>query len=160
MHQPENVCTGRRLVSCDQAPNTIELTGGIALKVHLAEATVLIGRALNNGGRTVQVASYQSLQELLARLEKWVVEAFAPGELQTPLESLIKELLLREVDVSAEVIRKERAQATLAYIQLCQKTGFAVPEQLRSSVIIWRESERSEQVQHVLGVVAEKLVPR
>lgn len=131
------------------------------MKEHVAETGSLSSKALINGGRSVQIALYQGLQLLFTRLEQWISQGsgnLEPGDLQAPLEGLVEKLVLREVDVSVEAIRKENAQSTVAYIQLCQKAGFKVPERLGESVKNWWENERSEPVRRMLGQAVEKLM--
>lgn len=124
--------------------------------------TSLVHKALGNGDRSVQIALFQGLQSLLTRLDRWIAQSddtFKQAELQTSLESSVEELLLRKVDVSVEAIRKERAQATLAYAQL-SKAGYMAPERLRQTVATWWEKERSETVRRVLWKAVEILTPR
>lgn len=132
------------------------------LQDHLVEMTSLVHKALGNGDRSVQIALFQGLQSLLTRLDRWIAQSddtFKQAELQTSLESSVEELLLRKVDVSVEAIRKERAQATLAYAQL-SKAGYMAPERLRQTVATWWEKERSETVRRVLWKAVEILTPR
>lgn len=74
--------------------------------------------------------------------------------------TLAGDLLNREVDVSVETIRKERAQAAIAYIVLCQQRGLEMHGALRESVQNWRAGERSGPVQQILDQALAKLVPR
>lgn len=73
---------------------------------------------------------------------------------------LAGELLVREVDVSVEAIRRERAQASVAYIVLSQQRGLEVNGALRESIQTWRAGERSGQVQQILDQGLAKLASR
>ena len=73
---------------------------------------------------------------------------------------LAGELLAREVDVSVEAIRRERAQASVTYIVLSQQRGFEVNRALRESIQTWRAGERSGQVQQILDQGLAKLASR
>lgn len=122
----------------------------------------IVDKALRNGGRTVQVPLYEELRQLLTRLEEWTSppdgrEADVHS-LQGPLSTLAGELLTREIDVSVETIRTERAQAAVAYIVLSQQRGFEINEAIRQSIQTWRAGERSGPVQQILDQALAKLI--
>jgi len=71
---------------------------------------------------------------------------------------LAGELLTREIDVSVETIRTERAQAAIAYIVLSQQRGFEINEALCQSIQSWRARERSGPVQQILDQALAKLI--
>ena len=135
------------------------------LRNYLAEATSLVSRALDNGGRNVQIALFLGLQTFFTRLDRWGSQdddndqqqhRGGIAEVQVALGATVEGLLLREIDVSVETIRKERAQATLSYAQLGQKAGGpGLSEQLRQSTRAWWETERSETVRRLLGKTLE-----
>lgn len=106
----------------------------------------------------MQITLYKGLQVFLSGLDEWAShESSNLADLEASLRELVQELMLREIDASVEAIRQERAQAALAYVQFCEKAGFDVPEQLRLSIIGWREQERSESVKRVLRKAEELL---
>ena len=121
-------------------------------------------KALRNGGRTVQLPLYEELRLLLTRLDEWTSpqdgQTVDVHVLQEPLTVLAGELLAREVDVSVEAIRRERAQASVAYIVLNQQRGLEVNGALRESIQRWRAGERSGQVQQILDQGLAKLASR
>lgn len=136
----------------------------IAIQTYLTDLIPLAEKALRNGGRTVQLPLYEELRLFLTRLDEWTSpqdnQSVDVPSLQGPLMTLAGELLNREVDVSVETIRKERAQAAIAYIVLCQQRGLEMHGALRESVQNWRAGERSGPVQQILDQALAKLVPR
>ena len=101
---------------------------------------------------------------LLARLDEWTSPHDGQNVdvhvLKEPLTALAGELLAREVDVSVEAIRRERAQASVTYIVLSQQRGFEVNGALRESIRTWRAGERSGPVQQILDQGLAKLASR
>lgn len=137
----------------------------IAIQTYLTDMIPLVDKALRNGGRTVQLLLYEELRLLLNRLDEWTSpqdnQSVDVPSLQGPLATLAGALLNREVDVSVETIRKERAQAVVAYIVLCQQRGLEMNGGvLRESVQNWRAGERSGPVQQILDQALANLVPR
>lgn len=144
-----------------QCVNSAAYVSG-AVQTYLTDLIPVADKALRNGGRTVQAPLYEELRQLLTRLEEWT----SPSDgrcvdvhsLQEPLSTLAGELLTREIDVSVETIRTERAQAAIVYIVLSQQRGFEVNEALRQSIQTWRAGERSGPVQQILDQALAKLI--
>lgn len=134
----------------------------LAIQKYLLDSIPIADKALTNGGRTVQLPFYEELGQLLARFDEWT----SPQEgrkvdvhsLQGPLSTLAEELLAREIDVSVESIRRERAQTVVVYIVLCQQRGLEVNNVVRESAQTWRAGERSGPVQQILDQALAKLV--
>lgn len=138
-------------------------TSHIAIQTYLTDLIPITDKALKNGGRTVQLPLYEELRLLLTRLDEWTSHDGQNVDvhvLQEPLTALAGELLAREVDVSVEAIRRERAQASVTYIVLSQQRGFEVNGALRESIQSWRAGERSGQVQQILDQGLAKLASR
>lgn len=139
-------------------------TSHIAIQTYLTDLIPIADKALKNGGRTVQLPLYEELRLLLTRLDEWTSPHDGQNVdvhvLQEPLTVLAGELLAREVDVSVEAIRRERAQASVTYIVLSQQRGFEVNGALRESIQAWRAGERSGQVQQILDQGLAKLASR
>lgn len=116
---------------------------------------------MTNGGRAVQLPFYEELRQLLTRLDGWTSlqedRKVDVHSLQSPLSTLAQELLAREIDVSVESIRRERAQTVVVYITLCQQRGLEVNNVVRESVQTWRTAERSGPVQQILDQALAKL---
>ncbi|BCR84994.1 ECM29 family proteasome component [Aspergillus chevalieri] len=133
-----------------------------AIQTYLTDLIPVVDKALRNGGRTVQVPLYEELSQLLTRLEEWTSPTDGRGvdvhSIQGPLSMLAGELLTREIDVSVETIRTERAQAAIAYIVLSQQRGFEINEALCQSIQSWRARERSGPVQQILDQALAKLI--
>lgn len=128
---------------------------------YLAEITPLLNKALSHGGRKVQVTLYEQLQQVFRGLETWAPHRGSEEpdlrELQGPLSALAGEMFAREIDVSAEAIRKGRAEAAVGYISLCQGHGMEVYGGLREEMQRWRAGERSGPLQSLLDRGMEKL---
>lgn len=133
----------------------------LAIQKYLVDSIPVADKALRNGSRAVQLPLYEELRLLLTRIDEWT----SPQEgrkvnvhsLQDPLSTLAKELVIREIDVSVEAIRRERAQTAVAYIVLSQQRGLEVNSAVRESVQAWRAGERSGPVQQILDQALTKL---
>lgn len=122
--------------------------------------TSMIGLALGNGGRHVQIVLYEELDGFFTGVHDWVSEDSKKpdsSKLEEPLTGLAEELLLRQIDSSVEKIRASRAQAVLAYISLSQAAGLQVVKGLGETIKTWREGERSRPVQQRLEEALRKL---
>ena len=136
----------------------------LAIQKYLVGSIPIADKALSHGSRTVQLPLYEELRLLLTRLDEWT----SPQEgrkvdvhsLQEPLSTLAKELLIREIDVSVETIRRERAQSAVAYIVLSQQRGLEINNAIRESVQTWRAGERSGPVHQILDQALAKLAPQ
>ncbi|KAL4896414.1 proteasome component [Aspergillus ambiguus] len=124
------------------------------VNAYLAEITPLLNQALSNGGRKVQVTLYEQLQRVFGALETWAPQRGSEEpdlrDMQGSLSTLAGGMFAREVDVSAEAIRKGRAEAAASYLSLCQRNGLEVYSEFPGLIQTWREGERSGPVQNIL----------
>jgi proteasome component ECM29 len=128
------------------------LTEYSAIIGYVSDVKRLVHKALDHGDRNVQVTLYEELRSFFGRTATWASQGDEPKlrELQEPLAALAGEMFSREIDVSAEAIRRERAEAAVSYITLCKHTGLEINGELRGLLKAWREVERSGPVQQVL----------
>lgn len=121
----------------------------------------MIGIALGDGGRHVQITLYEELQGFFIRINDWVSqdsnEKTNLRKLEEPLTGLAEGLLSRQIDASIERIRKNRAQAALAYISLSQQVRLKVFKGFDEFIKTWRDGERSRPVQQTLEETLWKL---
>ncbi|KAF9886201.1 proteasome component M29 [Aspergillus nanangensis] len=131
------------------------------INTYLKEIKPLLQKALSNGGRSVQVTLYEQLGMVFRRLETWAPQRGGEEpdlrEMQGPLAALVEEMFSREIDASAETIRRERAQAVTSYISLCHQSGLKVYDGLPGLIQSWRAGERSGPLQHILDQALDKM---
>ncbi|RJE26584.1 Proteasome component Ecm29 [Aspergillus sclerotialis] len=131
-------------------------------KEYLTRMTSMIGIALGDGGRHVQITLYEELQAFFIRIHDWVSqdsnEKTDLRKLEEPLTGLAEQMFSRQIDASIERIRKNRAQAALAYISLSQQVRLMVFKGLDEFLKTWRDGERSRPVQETLEEALCKLV--
>ncbi|KAF5865639.1 proteasome component M29 [Aspergillus alliaceus] len=128
---------------------------------YVSEIKRLILKILSRGGRNVQLTLYEELRMFFSRVATWASASHSEDklrEIQKPLTSLAGEMFSREIDGSAEAIRRERAQAAASYIALCKQTGLEISEDLFRLFKTWREGERSGPVQQILDQALAKLI--
>ncbi|KAE8414924.1 proteasome stabiliser-domain-containing protein [Aspergillus pseudocaelatus] len=131
---------------------------------YVSDVKRLLHEALDNGGRNVQITLYEELRMFSSRVSTGVLESQDKGpklrELQISLAALASEMLSRQIDVSAEAIRRERAQAAMSYITFCKQLdiGLDIDGELCGLLKTWRESERSGPVQQVLDQALARLM--
>ncbi|KAF7597423.1 proteasome component M29 [Aspergillus hancockii] len=131
-----------------------------AVNGYMSDVKRLVHKALDHGGRNVQATLFEELRMFFGRATTWASEGDESKlrELQKPLATLAGEMFSREIDVSAEAIRGERAQAAVSYITLCQHSGLEINGEIQGWLKAWREVERSGPVQQVLDQAQSKLV--
>lgn len=140
------------------------LTIYTATNNYVSDIKRLLHETFDNGGRNVQITLYEELRMFYSRLTTGVLESQDKGpklrELQISLTALAGEMLSRQIDVSAEAIRRERAQAAMSYITLCKQLdiGLDIDGELCGMLKTWRESERSGPVQQVLDQALTRLM--
>lgn len=116
----------------------------------------IIDTALGHGGRSVQITLYEESQGFFTRTKQRISQGDGGAqigdlsELEEPLTVLAGELFRRPVDTSVEAIRRDRAQAAVAYISLCRQAGLKLNGELGETIKNWREGERSTAVQQTL----------
>ncbi|KAL2828660.1 proteasome stabiliser-domain-containing protein [Aspergillus cavernicola] len=134
-----------------------------ALENYLTEVKPNIRKAIEHGGKRVQIHVYNELRLLFTQLGTWAStgesEADTLREVHGLLATLAGDLLPCEIDLSVEAIRKGRAEATASYIKLCQQTGREIDPELRKTITDWRKEERSGPVRQVLDQVIGQLTP-
>ncbi|GMF80233.1 unnamed protein product [Aspergillus oryzae] len=81
-------------------------------------------------------------------------------KVQKSLAALAGEMLSRQIDVTAEAIRRERAQAAMSYIMLCRQLdiGLDIDGELCELLKSWRKGERSGPVQQALDQALARLM--
>ena len=124
-----------------------------ALHGHLKTSRPVLHRVVGHGGRNVQVTLYRQLRALFDQIGTWASERSGEPDLRGPQESLAAlagEMFSQEIDLSVEAIRTERAQALVAYVELCGQTSLPIDEALQNSLKSWREVERSGPVRQIL----------
>ncbi|PWY76365.1 proteasome component [Aspergillus sclerotioniger CBS 115572] len=127
---------------------------------HLETSRPVLHRAVGHGGRNVQVTLYRQLRALFDQIGTWASERSGESDLrgpQEPLAALAGEMFSQEIDLSVEAIRNERAQAVVAYVELCGQAGLPIDEALQLSLKSWREDERSGPVRQILDRALVKL---
>ncbi|OGM40866.1 proteasome component (Ecm29) [Aspergillus bombycis] len=135
-----------------------------ATNSYVSEVKRLLHEASDNGGRTVQIALYEELRMFFSRAATGALEAQSKepklGELQKSLATLAGEMLSRQIDVTAEAIRRERAQAAMSFITLFKQLdiGLDIGGELCGLLKTWREGERSGPVQQVLDQALARLM--
>jgi proteasome component ECM29 len=80
-----------------------------------------------------------------------------PPELEDAVKTLANGLQFQDVDSPVESTRMQRAQATVAYITLCQKGQYTVDEEQRQLIQAWHNRERSGPVQRILNQALGKI---
>ncbi|OOF96967.1 hypothetical protein ASPCADRAFT_205719 [Aspergillus carbonarius ITEM 5010] len=128
-------------------------TSAKTLHGHLKTSRPVLHRVVGHGGRNVQVTLYRQLRALFDQIGTWASERSGEPDLRGPQESLAAlagEMFSQEIDLSVEAIRTERAQALVAYVELCGQTGLPIDEALQNSLKSWREVERSGPVRQIL----------
>ncbi|KAE8350170.1 proteasome stabiliser-domain-containing protein [Aspergillus coremiiformis] len=144
-----------------QCINPRSNTSAEAINGYVSDVQRLIHKVLDHGGRSVQITLYEELRMFFDRVAAWSSELHGEGpklrDLQGALAGLAGELLSRGIDMSAEAIRRERAQAGVSYITLCTQAGFEINGELRGLLKTWREGERSGPVQQVLDQALAEL---
>lgn len=121
----------------------------------------MIGTAVGDGGRHVQITLYEELHGFFIRIHDWAPQDSTKksdlSKLEEPLAGLAEGLFSRQIDASIERIRNSRAQAALAYISLSQQVGLRVIKGLDGLIKTWRDGERSRPVQQTLEEALRKL---
>ncbi|PYI09032.1 proteasome component [Aspergillus sclerotiicarbonarius CBS 121057] len=120
---------------------------------HLENSRPVLHRVVGHGGRNVQVTLYRQLRALFDQIGTWASDRSGEPDLRGPQESLAAlagDMFSQEIDLSVEAIRTERAQAAVAYVELCGQTGVPLDEALQKSLKGWREDERSGPVRQIL----------
>ncbi len=135
----------------------------MALDEYVAESRSKIRRAMQHGGKQVQIALYEELRLLFTQLDTWASEKNVDTDhlrgIHVILAKLAGELLSCDIDLSVEAVRKGRAEATTSYVKFCQQTGREIDPGLRKSVSEWRKEERSGPVRQILDQVIGQLAP-
>ncbi|KAE8376836.1 proteasome stabiliser-domain-containing protein [Aspergillus bertholletiae] len=123
----------------------------------------LVHKAVDKGGRNVQITLYEELRMFFSRVATGALKSHGEEpklrNLQSSLATLTGEMLSLQIDLTAEAIRRERAQAAMSYITLCKQleTGLDIDGKLCELLRTWREGERSGPVQQVLDQALAKL---
>ncbi|KAL3470662.1 proteasome stabiliser-domain-containing protein [Aspergillus californicus] len=132
-----------------------------ALEGYLTDVKPNIRKAMELGGKHVQISLYNELRHVFAQLSTWASggesEANTLREVHGLLATLAGDLLCCNIDLSVEAIRRGRAEATASYIKLCQQAGRKIDGKMRNSITDWRKEERSGPVRQVLDQVIGQL---
>ncbi|KAJ5157537.1 uncharacterized protein N7482_008637 [Penicillium canariense] len=151
-----------------QCLNPATAGSGKVLGGYVRQVIGPLDQALTHGARELVRTAYQELQAFFTRVDQWpgFTEAAAPGEndsaqqpppaprpepepvLAGPMRALAG-LLTRDRD-AVEVVRKGRAEALLAYLNLPPEVRGVPEAQLGVSLRGWRAAERSSPVQRLL----------
>ncbi|KAE8319622.1 proteasome stabiliser-domain-containing protein [Aspergillus transmontanensis] len=124
----------------------------------------LLHETLDSGGRNVQITLYEQLRMFFSRVTTGALESHDEEpklrKLQESLAALAGEMLSRQIDVTAEAIRRERAQAAMSYIMLCRQLdiGLDIDGELCELLKSWRKGERSGPVQQALDQALARLM--
>ncbi|KAB8200635.1 proteasome stabiliser-domain-containing protein [Aspergillus parasiticus] len=124
----------------------------------------LLHETLDCGGRNVQITLYEQLRMFFSRVTTGALESHDEEpklrKLQKSLAALAGEMLSRQIDVTAEAIRRERAQAAMSYIMLCRQLdiGLDIDGELCELLKSWRKGERSGPVQQALDQALARLM--
>ncbi|KAB8216124.1 proteasome stabiliser-domain-containing protein [Aspergillus novoparasiticus] len=124
----------------------------------------LLHETLDSGGRNVQITLYEQLHMFFSRVTTGALESHDEEpklrKLQKSLAALAGEMLSRQIDVTAEAIRRERAQAAMSYIMLCRQLdiGLDIDGELCKLLKSWRKGERSGPVQQALDQALARLM--
>ncbi|KAE8337717.1 hypothetical protein BDV24DRAFT_154126 [Aspergillus arachidicola] len=124
----------------------------------------LLHETLDSGGRNVQITLYEQLRMFFSRVTTGALESHDEEpklrKLQKSLAALAGEMLSRQIDVTAEAIRRERAQAAMSYIMLCRQLdiGLDIDGELCELLKSWRKGERSGPVQQALDQALARLM--
>ncbi|KAB8240591.1 proteasome stabiliser-domain-containing protein [Aspergillus flavus] len=124
----------------------------------------LLHETLDSGGRNVQITLYEQLRMFFSRVTTGALESHDEEpklrKVQKSLAALAGEMLSRQIDVTAEAIRRERAQAAMSYIMLCRQLdiGLDIDGELCELLKSWRKGERSGPVQQALDQALARLM--
>ncbi|KAE8324158.1 proteasome stabiliser-domain-containing protein [Aspergillus sergii] len=123
----------------------------------------LLHETLDSGGRNVQITLYEQLRMFFSRVTTGALKSHDEEpklrKLQKSLATLAGEMLSRQIDVTAEAIRRERAQAAMSYIMLCRQLDIRLDTdgELCELLKSWRKGERSGPVQQALDQALARL---
>lgn len=102
-------------------------------------------------------SSFEKLGAEVSKPDSKLPNGKSTTEFRTALLSLADQLLFRDLNLSVENTRHSRAQAALAYIQICNGIEIKIADEQRQQVEEWLATERSRQVQVALRQVLEKI---
>ncbi|KAG5290221.1 proteasome component ECM29 [Histoplasma ohiense] len=131
---------------------------------HISQINPVIDKAVTYGGKPIYSIMYSGLKSSFEKLgaevskpDSKLLNGKSTTEFRTALLSLADQLLFRGLNLSVENTRHSRAQAALAYIQICNGFEIKIPDEQRQQVEEWLATERSRQVQVTLRQVLEKI---
>ncbi|EER42677.1 proteasome component [Histoplasma capsulatum H143] len=131
---------------------------------HISQINPVIDKAVTYGGKPIYSimcsglkSSFEKLGAEISNPDSKLPNGKSTTEFRTALLSLADQLLFRGLNLSVENTRHSRAQAALAYIQICNGIEIKIPDEQRQQVEEWLATERSRQVQVALRQVLEKI---
>ncbi|KAK2806916.1 proteasome component M29 [Onygenales sp. PD_10] len=127
------------------------------LAQHLTQITSVVDKAVTNGGKPIYSVMYVGSKLVFEKLGRAPKADELNPDFSAALHSLSDQLLFRDLDLSIETTRLQRAQAALAYITVCKGITMEVPNAQRQQVEQWLAAERSSQVQTILRQTLEKI---